>query len=94
MWSVLVEKNALKSLSKAPSEIRERFEKWKDIVHIQGPRGLLGVKGFRDHMLKGQWHGARASRLNEQWRVIYCVTPRETKVLVLELSPHDYRKKS
>lgn len=66
----------------------------KDIVHLQGPKGLYEIKGFRDHSLKGDWQGARASRLNEQWRVIYYVDSNEVKILVLEVTPHDYRKKS
>ncbi len=49
---------------------------------------------FRDHVLKGEWQGARASRLNEQWRVIYYVVANEVKILVMEVTPHDYRKKS
>ncbi len=93
MWNVLLEKNAVKALNKAPKEIQEKFEKWKDIVRLQGPKGLFEIKGFRDHLLKGEWQGARASRLNDQWRVIYCVIANEVKILVMEVTPHDYRKK-
>jgi addiction module RelE/StbE family toxin len=93
MWNIFLEKSALKSLSRAPKEIQEKFAKWQDIAQLQGPRGLHGIKGFRDHALKGEWHGARASRLNEQWRVIYLIAAREVKILVMEVTPHDYRKK-
>lgn len=93
MWAVFLEKNAFKAIAKAPNEIQEKFEKWKDIVQLQGPKGLFIVKGFRDHALKGEWQGARASRLNEQWRVIYDVVASEIKILVMEVTPHDYRKK-
>lgn len=93
MWNVLLEKNALKVLGKAPKEIQERFEKWKDVVQLQGPKGLFEIKGFRDHALKDEWQGGRASRLNDQWRVIYCVVANEVKILVMEVTPHDYRKK-
>jgi addiction module RelE/StbE family toxin len=93
MWNVFMERNALKALSKAPNEIQEKFEKWKDIVQLQGPKGLFEIKGFRDHFLKGEWQGARASRLNNQWRVIYYVIANEVKILVMEVTPHDYRKK-
>jgi proteic killer suppression protein len=93
MWTVFLEKKATKALSKAPKEIQEKFEKWKDIVHLQGPKGLFEIKGFRDHALKGEWQGARASRLNEQWRVIYYVIANKVKILVMEVTPHDYRKK-
>lgn len=93
MWDVFIEKRAVKTLSKAPIEIQEKFEKWKDIVQLQGPMGLIEVKGFRDHALKGDWQGARSSRLNDQWRVIYYVIANEIKILVMEVTPHDYRKK-
>lgn len=93
MWSVFLEKKALKALGKAPREIQEKFEKWKDIVQLQGPKGLLEIKGFRDHALLGEWRGGRASRLNDQWRVIYVVAANEVKILVMEITPHDYRKK-
>jgi proteic killer suppression protein len=94
MWDVFLEKNVDKALKKAPKEIQEKFEKWKDIVHLQGPKGLCEIKGFRDHSLKGEWQGARASRLNNQWRVIYLIVANEVKILVMEVTPHDYRKKS
>jgi addiction module RelE/StbE family toxin len=93
MWNVLLEKHAIRALNKAPKEIQEKFEKWRDIVQLQGPKGLLEIRGFRDHALKGEWQGARASRLNDQWRVIYCVIADEVKILVMEVTPHDYRKK-
>lgn len=93
MWNVFLERNAAKALNKAPKEIQEKFQKWKDIVCLQGPKGLLEIKSFRDHSLKGDWQGARASRLNDQWRVIYYVVADEIKILVMEVTPHDYRKK-
>ncbi|MCX7977886.1 MAG: type II toxin-antitoxin system mRNA interferase toxin, RelE/StbE family [Bdellovibrionaceae bacterium] len=93
MWNVFLEKNAVKALNKAPKEIQENFEIWKDIVQMQGPKGLLEIKGFRDHALKGEWQGARASRMNDQWRVIYYVIDNEVKILVVEVTPHDFRKK-
>ena len=93
MWTVFLEKNATKALNKAPKEIQEKFEKWKDIAHLQGPKGLFEIKGFRDHALKSEWQGARACRLNDQWRVIYYIVANEIKILVMEVTPHDYRKK-
>ncbi len=93
MWTVFLERNALKALSKAPKEIQAKFEKWKDIAQLQGPSGLLQIKGFRDHALKGEWQGARSSSLNYQWRVIYTVASEQVNIFVLEVTPHDYRKK-
>lgn len=93
MWVVFLEKKAVKALNKAPKEIQEKFEKWKDIIQLQGPKGFFEIKGFLDHALKGEWQGARASRLNDQWRVIYYVVANEVKIFVMEVTPHDYRKK-
>ncbi|MCM2281901.1 MAG: type II toxin-antitoxin system mRNA interferase toxin, RelE/StbE family [Bdellovibrionaceae bacterium] len=93
MWDVFLEKNAVKALGKAPKEIQEKFEKWKDVVQLQGQKGLFEIKGFRDHALKGEWQGARASRLNDQWRVFYYVVADEIKILVMEVTPHGHPKK-
>jgi hypothetical protein len=35
----------------------------------------------------------RSSALSRQWRVIYAVRGEELTVFVLEVNPHDYRKK-
>ena len=66
---------------------------WKDIVEVSGPDGLKRIKGFRDKALRGDWNGHRASRLSQQYRVIYRVESDRLIVLVLELTPHDYRRK-
>lgn len=71
----------------------KRYEKWKDIVRISGPEGLRLVKGFRDEALRGEWKGRRSSRLGLQYRVIYEVVAREVLVLVIDITPHDYRKR-
>ena len=44
--------------------------------------------------LKGEWQGTRSSALSRQWRVIYAVRGDELTVCVLEVNPHDYRKKN
>ena len=79
-------------MSGAPREILVRYEKWKDIVSFSGPAGLRLIKGFRDESLHGQWAGHRSSRLGLQWRVIYRVEAQEVHVLVVSLTPHDYRR--
>ena len=64
------------------------------IVRISGPAGLRLIKGFHDEALKGQWKGHRSSRLGIQNRVIYKVEERKILVLVIDITPHDYRSKS
>ena len=71
----------------------KRYEKWKDIVRLSGPQGLGLIRGFRDEALRGEWAGHRSSRLGDQYRVIYRVEAEEVHVLVLDLTPHDYRRR-
>ncbi len=80
-------------LRRLPAELLKRYEKWKDIVHISGPMGLRRIKGFRDEALRGEWKGYRASRLSQQYRVIYRVERDELQVWVIDLTAHDYRRK-
>ena len=94
MWSVLEHRRADKQLSKLPLEILKRYEKWKDIVELSGPQGLRHIKGFHDEALRGEWKGHRSSRLNQQYRVIYKVEGERLLIEVVEVNPHDYRRKS
>ena len=92
MWEVYEHRRAAKRLDRLPKEVLKRYEKWKDIVGISGPDGLRLIKGFHDEALHGEWKGHRSSRLGEQYRVIYMVG--EQKVLVMDVTAHDYRRKS
>jgi len=93
MFEVRISKQADKALKKAPGEIRDSFDAWKNVVKLTGASGLKAINGYRDHSLKGEWEGARSSSLNNQWRVIYVVMDKEVKIFVLEVTPHDYRRK-
>lgn len=94
MWRIEEHLTADKELSskRVPAEILKRYEKWKDIVMLSGPLGLRAIKGFRDEALSGEWKGFRASRLNEQWRVIYSIVADVFLVRIVRVTPHDYRK--
>jgi proteic killer suppression protein len=93
MW-IIYEKNGLdKILQKMPEEILKRYEKWKDVVKFSGPAGLRLIKGFHDESLKGGWSGYRSSRLGMKYRVIYSVQKEKLYVKVVEITPHDYRRK-
>jgi len=94
MWSIFEHRRLAKQLAKAPLEIQKRYEKWKDIVEISGPDGLMLIRGFRDEALRGEWQGHRSSRLNQQYRVIYQAEGDRFNVYVVEATPHDYRRKS
>jgi proteic killer suppression protein len=94
MWSIFEHRRLDKQLTKAPVEVQKRYEKWKDIVEVSGPAGLMLVRGFRDEALRGDWKGYRSSRLNQQYRVIYQAEVDRLEVYVVELTPHDYKRKS
>jgi addiction module RelE/StbE family toxin len=93
MWIIYEHRRIAKSLAAAPVEIRQQYEKWKDIVTISGPQGLRSIKGFRDEPLSGKWAGYRSSRLNLKYRVIYKVEKDRVLVQVEDVTPHDYRRK-
>ncbi|MGH2362231.1 MAG: type II toxin-antitoxin system mRNA interferase toxin, RelE/StbE family [bacterium] len=94
MWEVYEHRRAAKRLDRLPKEVLKRYEKWKDIVRISGPAGLRLIKGFHDEGLRGEWKGHRSSRLGEQYRVMYRVEEQKVQVLVIDITAHDYRRKS
>jgi addiction module RelE/StbE family toxin len=94
MWRIEEHRTVDKELSsgRVPIEVLKRYEKWKDIAMLSGPKGLRAIRGFRDEALSGDWKGFRSSRLNEQWRVIYDVVADALLVRVVRVTPHDHRK--
>jgi len=93
MWEVLEHRRVDRQTAVLPLEVLKRYEKWKDIVSMSGPRGLLLIRGLRDEPLQGQWQGHRSSRLGQQYRVIYRIEAHQRIVLVVEITPHDYRRR-
>jgi addiction module RelE/StbE family toxin len=93
MWIVEIAKSADKELKKAPLTIRESFDAWKNLIEQNGPTSVHKINGYWDHALKGEWKGARSSSLNEQWCVFYLVEGRSVRILILKITPHDYRRK-
>jgi toxin HigB-1 len=93
MWEIFEHRRIAKRIEEAPTEVLKRYEKWKDIVRMSGPQGLRLIKGLHDEALQGEWRSHRSSRLGLKYRVIYKVEAAEVKVFVVELTPHDYRRK-
>lgn len=93
MWEIYEHNSLVRKLARIPVEILKRYEKWKDIVAISGPQGLRLIKGFHDEVLKGQWRGFRSSRLGKQYRLIYMIENKKLYVKLLDITPHDYRRK-
>lgn len=94
MWRIEEHRRVDKPLSSdVPQEVLERYEKWKDIASLSGPPGLRAIKGFHDEALSGAWRGHRSSRLGLQWRVTYQVAAEVLLIQVVEVTPHDYRRR-
>ena len=93
MWVIYEHKNATKQLKILPIEVLKRYEKWKDIIVLSGPKGLKQIKGFNDEALRGEWKGYRSSRLNIQYRIIYKIENEQLYVRVVKVTAHDYRRK-
>ena len=93
MWEIYEHRKVPAQLGKIPKDILQRYEKWKDIVRLSGPDGLKAIRGFNDEALKGEWKSFRSSRLNQQYRVIYQIERDNILVKVIEVTPHDYRRK-
>ena len=93
MWEILEHRKAVKQLASLPVDVLKRYEKWKDIILISGPDGLKHIRGFRDEALRGEWKGHRSSRLNVQYRIIYKIEKDLVLVQVVNVTPHDYRRK-
>ena len=93
MWEIYEHRRVVRVLGQLPTEILKRYEKWKDIVRISGPKGLRLIWGFHDEALRGEWKGHRSSRLGLQYGIIYRQAGSEFVVLVIDITAHDYRKK-
>lgn len=93
MWRVLERRRLDQQLAKAPREILKRYEKWKDIASLSGPKGLRLIRGFNDEGLAGEWRSFRSSWLGDQWRVIYRVASTDLACYVESITPHDYRRR-
>ena len=92
MWEIYEHNSLVKQFKKTPVEVLKRYEKWKDIVSISGPKGLRLIKGFHDEGLKGKWKGFRSSRLGKQYRLIYKIEDKQLYVKVIDITAHDYRR--
>ena len=90
MWEIYEHRRVPKTLSGLPTQVLQRYEKWKDIVRYSSPSALRLITGLRDEALKGEWFGYRSSRLSLKYRVIYQVRKDEIRVIVIDINPHKY----
>ncbi|MEX2316283.1 MAG: hypothetical protein WD669_03965 [Pirellulales bacterium] len=90
MWIIKEHGGIKEACKKAPKAVVKKYELWKSLVFRHGPEKVREFPGFRDEKLKGGRAGQRASRLNQQYRVIYTVDRNKVTVYVLEVTPHKY----
>jgi len=93
MWEIYEHRDVSKQLKSLSSDVLKRYEKWKDIVTMSGPKGLKEIEGFHDGALRGEWKGYRSSRLNIQYRIIYKIENEQFYIKVVKVTAHDYRRK-
>ena len=84
-----------KHLKKLPSHILTEFRIWVQTIETAGLRAMRIQKRYRDHLLKGNRKGQRASCFGRSYRVIYEVHKSgEINIIKVEkVTNHDYRKK-
>lgn len=89
---LFVSNKAIKTLEKAPKQVKTKFLLWRQQVKLFGLEAVRQISSFHDEPLKGKRQGQRSIRLNKQWRAIYEQDSNGTlKIYVLEVTPHDYR---
>ena len=93
MWEIYEHRRVSRQFDSLPTDVLKIYEKWKDIVTISGLQGLSEINGLRCDSLRREWKGYRSSRFNQQYRVIYQVEKDKVFVQVVNVSPHDCRRK-
>lgn len=64
---------------------------WDLLEHRRTDRQL--AKAPREVLKRYEkWKGSRASRVGDQWRVIYRVVPERLTYYIESVTPHDYRR--
>ena len=91
-YSVVISKNAAKTLIKVPAHIVDKLKFWIDSVENKGLSTVQQIAGYRDHKLKGERTHQRSISLNMLWRAIYSVESNGELSLVSieEVTPHRY----
>lgn len=93
IWRFREHRRLARRLRMLPPHVRDRYEAWKNVLGAAGPEALEDLPGTRDEALRGQWKGFRSSRLSFRYRVIYRVVRDDLMIEVVDVKPHDYRRK-
>ena len=60
---------------------------------VRADHSFKAISCFNDEVLRGEWKGHRSSRPGLKYRVIYRIEADQLYVMVLEVTPHDYRRR-
>lgn len=93
IWRFREHRRLARRLRTLPVRVRDSYETWKNVLRAAGPEALRELPGTRDEVLRGQWKGYRSSRLSSRYRVIYRVVRDNLVIEVIDVNPHDYRRK-
>jgi proteic killer suppression protein len=89
--SIELSKQAIKNLSKMPSEIIDALELWIRTVKSIGINETRKIKGYHDEPLKGVRKGQRSIRLNRAYRAIYVINENDKiEIVIIEVNKHKY----
>ena len=91
MWAVYEAKAVTKDVAKLPKQIQRKYKVWVEVVRNGGSANLKHFPGFKDEALKGELRHCRSSRLNIQYRVVYSEKKDIKEIIVLKVTPHEYR---
>lgn len=92
MWKIQYHQQAVKRIRKLPPQVLEKLDVWVEVATLQGINGLKEFPAFNDEALSGVWKGYRSSRLNLQYRVIYSSDKDILRILVVDVTAHDYKR--
>ena len=91
MWAIYETKAVTKEVSKLPKQVQRKYKVWVEVVRNGGSAKLKNFPGFKDEALKGELRHCRSSRLNIQYRVVYSEKRDIKEIIVLKVTPHEYR---
>ena len=84
-----------RQLQKLPNGVLVAFRAWVKTIEMVGLWETQKMRGYRDHTLKGQRRGQRATCFGRSYRVIY--EPHKSGeiyiIRVEKVTKHDYRRK-
>ncbi len=92
IWTVSEIKWATKAIANLPEVILFKYMSWLEVARLGGSDNLRNYPGFKDEQLKGKLKAYRSSRLNRKYRVIYLENREQKEIVVLKVSPHEYKK--